>query len=337
MKNLKIYIMTIVILQLLSSVSLGATDVLGGELYTKASYKYGKFEAKIKFAAGDGVISSFFLWKPDSEQDSVYWNELDFEKITDNCNGYSTNIHWGESTSKTDSPLWVDSVNLCDEYHIHTIEWTDTSITWFLDGKEIRKITDNQISEFNENSASGMQFRFNLWVGNASFGGTFTPSILPVYQYIDWVQYSSFTPGAGDDGTDFTIQWKDEFNEIGANWLKGSWLSPFGNSQHSSQNVNICNGAAVISLSSVDNPGPPSDCNGEIAGDTETSLNDTEIDTEISADTSTENSTTDFADSGNNISDSDLNNSSSTKTSDQSGCSFTDTFKAPSILSLLLI
>ncbi|HET7544548.1 MAG TPA: family 16 glycosylhydrolase [Polyangiaceae bacterium] len=33
------------------------------ELYSAKSYDYGRFEARLRFAAGDGVVSSFFLWK----------------------------------------------------------------------------------------------------------------------------------------------------------------------------------------------------------------------------------------------------------------------------------
>ena len=44
-----------------------ALGVSSAELYQNQTYTYGRFEARVRFAAGDGVISSFFLWKPGSE------------------------------------------------------------------------------------------------------------------------------------------------------------------------------------------------------------------------------------------------------------------------------
>src|SRR5262249_42520123 len=55
------------------------------ELYTGTSYPYGRFEARMRVAAGDGVVSAFFLWKDKSEQTGVFWNELDYEKIGASC------------------------------------------------------------------------------------------------------------------------------------------------------------------------------------------------------------------------------------------------------------
>ena len=36
------------------------------ELYTSAAYGYGRVETRMRFAAGDGVVSAFFLWKDGS-------------------------------------------------------------------------------------------------------------------------------------------------------------------------------------------------------------------------------------------------------------------------------
>src|SRR5690349_4509392 len=44
-----------------------AGAVASAELYQNQTYTYGRFGARVRFAAGDGVISSFFLWKPGSE------------------------------------------------------------------------------------------------------------------------------------------------------------------------------------------------------------------------------------------------------------------------------
>ena len=44
------------------ALSPAAGAVASAELYSSAAYGYGRVEARVRFAAGDGVISSFFAW-----------------------------------------------------------------------------------------------------------------------------------------------------------------------------------------------------------------------------------------------------------------------------------
>jgi hypothetical protein len=93
-----------------------------------------------------------------------------------------------------------------------------------------------------------MQVRFNIWPGNASFGGVFDPNIVPVYEYIDWVEYSAYVDGA------FEPEWRDDFDAatLDSRWLTGSWGSPKNLSTHSPQNVGIVDGYAVLALTADD-------------------------------------------------------------------------------------
>jgi hypothetical protein len=96
-----------------------------------------------------------------------------------------------------------------------------------------------------------MQIRFNIWPGDSSFGGNFNPSILPVYQEIDWVQYSSYANGT------FTVEWRDDFDSpaLDSRWLLGDWDSPKGLSQHDVLNVGVGDGHAIIALTSDEGVG----------------------------------------------------------------------------------
>jgi hypothetical protein len=143
------------------------------------------------------------------------------------------------------------SQDLCGEYHTYAYEWTPDYIAWFVDDLEIRRETGEVAAAFSENASSGMQIRFNLWPGDASFGGTFEPSILPVYQYIDWIQYSSYSEEM------FELEWREDFDAdtIPAGWSFGSWASPKGLSTHSVQNLGIVDGYAVLALTADDAAG----------------------------------------------------------------------------------
>ncbi len=234
------------VLSLILTLAESAGAVTSAELYRSTAQAFGRFEARIRFAAGDGVVSSFFLWKEGSERSDVFWNELDFEKIGAACE-LQTNSIYGLPQSNHEGSGYVLE-GLCEGYHTYTYEWTPEYIAWFVDGIEIRRDTGADATAYAENAADGMQFRFNIWPGNSSFGGNFSEAILPVYQFVAWAQYSQYTPGAGENGSNFTLAWREEFDAKPREWQMGSWESPLGRSTHSAKNVAFVNGIAVIAL-----------------------------------------------------------------------------------------
>jgi hypothetical protein len=239
----------------------GATS--SAELYTNAAYGYGRFEARVRFAAGDGVVSSFFLWKEGSEQAGTFWNELDDEKVGADCH-LTTNAYYGNpAVAHSQTPTVTG--DLCGAYHTYAYEWTPDAIAWSVDGTEIRRETGATAQAYADNATAGMQIHFNLWPGDASFGGNFSATILPVFEYVDWVQFSSYANGA------FTLAWREDFNAgtLPSGWLTGNWASAKNLSTHSAQNVNFINGFAVLSLTADDatgatgaDPGPPDGSGG---------------------------------------------------------------------------
>lgn len=224
--------------------------VSSAELYTSKSYGYGRFEARLRFAPNDGVVSAFFLWKDGSEKTGAYWNELDFEKLGADCHYQSNAIYGNPSANHTTNH--TPTGDLCGAYHTYAYEWTADTITWLVDGAVIRKETGATAQAFAENASAGMQFHFNVWPGDASFGGTLNPSALPLHQYIDWVQYSSYANGT------FTLAWREDFNgtTLPDGWLTGDWGSPKNQSTHAPGNVNLINGFAVLSLTADNAVGP---------------------------------------------------------------------------------
>jgi hypothetical protein len=222
--------------------SSAAYAVKSGEVYTSQSYGFGRVEARIQFAAGDGVVSAFFLWKDRSEKADVFWNELDFEKIEADCH-LESNAFYGlpEATHTQSHETGIDP---CGTFHTYAYEWTPEYIAWFLDGVELRRETGEAAQAFADNAAEGMQIRFNIWPGDASFGGNFDPAILPVHQYINWVQYSSYVNGA------FQFEWREDFggSTPPSGWLTATWPSPKGLSTHTGANVTVANGYAIVSL-----------------------------------------------------------------------------------------
>lgn len=230
------------------------------ELYSSAAYGYGRVEARLRFAGGDGVIGSFFLWKDGSEQAGTFWNELDFEKVGADCHlesnplfGNPAQVHAQRHTLASD---------LCAGFHTYTYEWTPDHIAWLVDGAEIRRETGETATAYATNASAGMKIHFNIWPGDASFGGNFKPEILPVHEYIDWVQFSSYSNGT------FTSAWREDFNGsvLPAGWLTGNWTSPKNLSTHDAGNVNVQGGFAILSMTADGAVGPAGAMPGDAGG-----------------------------------------------------------------------
>jgi endo-1,3-1,4-beta-glycanase ExoK len=234
-----------------AAVPAAAWAVASAELSTTQAYLYGRFEARIRFAPGDGIVSSFFLWKDGSELAGAFWNELDFEKVAADCH-MTTNARYG-NPSDNHAQTNALNVDICGSYHDYRFEWTPTYIAWSVDGQEFRRDTGATATAFAQNATGGMQMHFNVWPGNATFGGNFNAAILPVHEYVSWVQYSSFANGT------FTPMWKEEFNSgtLPSGWVVGNFASPFNLSVHNPANVGYANGIAVLSVSADNATGTP--------------------------------------------------------------------------------
>jgi hypothetical protein len=240
-----------------------ALAVKSGELYTTASHPFGRFEASIKFPQGDGIVGGYFLWKAGSEVAGTFWNELDFEKIGAACQ-LESNAFYGNPAT-VHAQRYTPATLLCGTYHTYAFEWTPTYLAWSVDGVELRRETGEAASAYADNALAGLQYRFNIWPGDASFGGNFDPSTLPVYEEIDWVQYSSFANGT------FTLAWRDDFEAaaLDPRWLVGTWDSPKGLSQHAARNIGVIDGHAIIALTSDEGVGtgvPPQPASAGGAG-----------------------------------------------------------------------
>ena len=241
-----------------------AMGMASAELYRTQAYTYGRFDARIRFAPGDGVVSSFFLWKEGSDASNAYWNELDYEKIGATCQMQTNSIYGKPKSNHQQNPSM--GFDVCGGYHDYRFEWTPTYIAWVVDGKEIRRDTGADATAYSQNASGGMTFHFNIWPGNASFGGNINNTTLPVHQYIGSVQYSSYDNGS------FNVQWTEDFQSSGvpSGWAVGNWSSPYNLSTHNPQNVAFVNGIAVLSLTAdnaTGNPGtPPADNSAGGAG-----------------------------------------------------------------------
>ncbi|UOQ65322.1 glycoside hydrolase family 16 protein [Hymenobacter volaticus] len=107
-----------------------------GLLELNDSVGYGVYEIKCKLPRQDGLQAAFWVWG--------YGREIDvFETyfIQDSNNGQGDRKYFS-TIQPNSSTHYRWKKNPADEYHIYQLAWTPTTISWFVDGYEVR--TDNR-------------------------------------------------------------------------------------------------------------------------------------------------------------------------------------------------
>lgn len=201
----------------LISVAADAKPYKGAEIFTKQAYKYGKFRMRMKAAIGSGILSTMFLWKPDSEMSGVYWEEVDVEVFgKDGATSWQSNIITGAGAISHSEGTHNARRNLASGFNVYEIRWTPNKIEWYVNGTRVRK----QQGGAAANLRNEMQIRMNIWAHTSvAWVGPFDTSKLPATQKVDWVEYHKL-----NNNGSFTRVWRDNFNSFNSNrWGKANW------------------------------------------------------------------------------------------------------------------
>ncbi len=216
---------TLVIFMLLYSAPRFGKNYKGAEYRTKEAFKYGRFETSFIPAHRTGVISSFFTYHEFSG--STGWNEIDIEFI----GRYDDIIQYNTITPSQRFHIRNQYLpfNPYEDFHTYAFEWTPDYVAWFIDGKEVYR----QEEDFVPTLQYEQHLMMNIWNPvYEGWVGEWSEDYLPAFAYYDWASYASYTPDSGNTGTgnNFTLEWKDEFNE----WNKDRWTKAthtFGGNQ----------------------------------------------------------------------------------------------------------
>ena len=220
----------------------------GAELYMLEEVQYGKFEARMKMAAISGTVSSMFLYQNGSEiADGRPWVEVDIEVLGKNPNSFQSNIITGKAGAQKTSEKHHAVAPAADQaFHTYCIEWTPNYVRWTVDGEEVRKTEGGQASDLK--GTQGL--RFNLWSSESEkWVGAFEESKLPIFQFINWVKVYKYTPNAGPDGSDFTLDWTDNFDTFDSDrWGKGDWTFDGNRVDLTDKNIYSRDGMLILAL-----------------------------------------------------------------------------------------
>lgn len=243
---------------LLGALSAQAKPYKAAELITREEFKFGAFEARIRGAEGSGMITAFFLWKHDSERPGVPWQEQDFELFGKNGRFQTQAMMPGNPRTEhvtmhsLGSPIW-------ENYFTYRMEWTPDYLAWYVDGHLVRMETDREVyaQMLETDLADPSQLRISLWAGDYPWSGELDLEKVPAATFVDHISVYNYTPDSGPDGSDFTLRWKDDFNNIDTNrWWFANWtFDPAVNDYSGSRNVASIDGKLVIVFTDENNMG----------------------------------------------------------------------------------
>ena len=227
----------------------------GGELRTEDSFRYGRFEVRMKSALGNGVVSSFFTYNDFWEDglDNSYWNEIDFEWLGNHNDKVQTNLI---IQNEWDFPELIDmNTSPHDDFHTYAIEWTPTHVKFFIDDQLFRSV-DNF---YADSLYYHQKLMMNIWQPTYDdWVGEFDSNILPVYAFYDWVKYYAYVPNSGNAGTDnnYILLWTDNFDYYDASrWDKANHTWDGNNCDLIYSNVVFEYGYLILCLTNSTNTG----------------------------------------------------------------------------------
>ena len=165
------------------------SDYTSGRIKTQGLYNftYGRVEVRAKLPSAQGTWPAIWMlgsnhptagWPFSGEIDIMEQRGNDKSYVEGTCHWYNTagsnNASYGEQTS-------IDTTS--SEFHLYTLEWTDTAIRIYLDDVEYYMLTNNADLPFNAN----FYLIFNLAMGGTN-GGDIDPAFTQDTMEIDYIK-----------------------------------------------------------------------------------------------------------------------------------------------------
>lgn len=115
---------------LLSAQHGAAKPFSSGEMQTNGVYQHGYFEARLQAPRGSGVVTGFFTYTREGDDQST-WDEIDVEILgRDTSTVQFTYFHGGARRSAT-VPLGFDAAS---GLHTYAFDWQTDHLRWYVDG-----------------------------------------------------------------------------------------------------------------------------------------------------------------------------------------------------------
>ncbi|ESW99879.1 glycosidase CRH1 [Ogataea parapolymorpha DL-1] len=167
---------------------------------------FGKVEVLLKAANGTGIISSFYLQSDDLDEIDLEWFGGDGYEV-------QTNYFSKGNTATYDRGGYHNMDDPRAAFHNYTIDWTAEALTWYVDGKAIRTLTNDSSQGYPQ---SPMYLMMGIWAGGDSTnsqgtiewaGGSTNYDDAPFSMYIKKVVAVDYSNGSEYRYEDTSGQW----------------------------------------------------------------------------------------------------------------------------------
>lgn len=153
-------------------------------------WQYGRIEARIKVAEGQGLWSAFWMLGSNFEQ--VGWPQSGEIDIMENIgrepnNTYGTLHGPGYSGADGVGGPYTHPSSLADDFHVYTIEWDANQISWYVDGVLFSTVTPDDVpGEWVYDQP--FFIILNLAVGGNWPGSPDATTVFPQQMVVDYVR-----------------------------------------------------------------------------------------------------------------------------------------------------
>ncbi|KAJ9131623.1 Concanavalin A-like lectin/glucanase [Pleurostoma richardsiae] len=132
----------------------GDSPTLRSQFY----FFFGRVEIWMKAAPGTGIISSMMLLSDDLD-------EIDWEFMGGNTTHAETN-YFGKGVQDFHNAIYypVDG-GVQDDYHNYTLDWTNTSLTFYIDGSSVRTLLPKDANNTLYYPQTPMRLSLGIWAG----------------------------------------------------------------------------------------------------------------------------------------------------------------------------
>jgi len=216
-------------------------------MYTKDTYKYGRFIANMKASNALGTASAFLLYNLedfDEDQDVFEnWNSMTIVPSLGQSEERST--LYTKMSKEYLGEEWkaYEDFTMDDEYHKYEIEWTPTYLAYKLDGVEIRRKEGVDGLDREQNLAMTI-LALEQGEGKEESAG-FDASKMPYYTDVDYVEVYHYD--ASEDS--FWLNFRDDFDSYNERWAAVDDITWEGKaSTYKQENAYVKNGHLQLKL-----------------------------------------------------------------------------------------
>lgn len=159
------------------------------EVQSRAAHGYGYYEAELRAATGEGIVTGFFTYTGPPQ--GKPWNEIDVEILGRNTRRVQLTYFHGPSSVPQTVDLPFDAAAGA---HRYGFDWRRNGIRWYVDGKLVATARGDKLPLPDERQLIIM----NLWGSRtlSDWLGRFPETIRGVTAKVNCVAYSPTLPQA---------------------------------------------------------------------------------------------------------------------------------------------